>query len=341
MDPKQGVSLKQRFEGALIGVAIGDGMGMPVETMWPHEIKALNGGQGVTGFMPIVQTRFPEMKGYQAAATTDDWQLTAAVARSLVRTNGKFDPVDCLREHVDEYRINNRTWGKGSRAAIASIINGERKITDPPESITGKTGLGNGIIMKIAPLALVTEAMPEHAIMHDCWALGMLTHGDVRAAIAAYAVLRFMHAIMRRDIDLSNRDELLYWLIWEVEEMEIKFGDSQTPNYDRISGRLQRIRGCLYNTGKTVYDKIGCGFVATETAPYVIATFMRHPTDFRAGVLEAVNAGGDADTNASIVGALIGLNVGLDGIPEEWKMQCPVRETAIKLGDALFECRSV
>jgi ADP-ribosylglycohydrolase len=337
------VLMKSRFQGALLGVAIGDGMGMPVETMRPDEIQTLNDGKGVTGFMPIVQKKFPEMQGYPAAATTDDWQLTTAVARSLIRTNGKFDPEDCLREHIKEYRIDNRTWGKGSRAAIEAIIKGERKITDPPASIAGRTGLGNGIIMKVAPLALVTEAMPEHSCMTDCWALGRLTHGDVRASISAYAVLRLMHVIMRRDIgysDRANPDDLLCWLIWEVEGMEKEFGDRETPIHDRISGRLRRVSGCL-GSAQMVYDKIGCGFVATETAPYVIATFLRHPTDFRAGVLEAVNAGGDADTNASIVGALIGLNVGFDGIPQEWELQCPVSKTAIELGDALFRCRSV
>jgi ADP-ribosylglycohydrolase len=343
MNPKHGVSWKIRFEGAMAGVAIGDGMGMPVETMRHEEIMALNDGKGVTGFMPVVQTKFPEMRGYQAAATTDDWQLTAAVARSLIRTGGKFDPEDCLREHIEEWKIDNRTWGKGSRTAIAAIIKGERKLTDPPESIPGKTGLGNGIIMKIAPLALVTEARPEHSCMTDCWALGRLTHGDVRAAIGAYAVMRLMHAILRRYFgygDYVNPDDLLRWLIWEVEVMESQYGDLKTPAGDTISGRLRRISGCLDSEGM-VREKIGCGFVATETAPYVIATFLRHPTNFSAGVLEAVNAGGDADTNASIVGALIGLNVGLDGIPHEWEMQCPARAAAIELGDALFNCRSV
>ncbi len=343
MSSKDRVSLISRFEGAMLGVAIGDGMGMPVETMWPAEIKALNGGQGVTGFMSIVQTQFPEMKGYPAAATTDDWQLTAAVARSLIRTGGRFDPYDCLREHIAEWHINNRTWGKGSRAAIGSIVSGERQIVDTPESIPGKTGLGNGIIMKIAPLALVTEARTEYSRMAECWSLGRLTHGDVRASIAAFAVLRLMHAILRRDFGYGDRieyDDLLHWLIWEVEGMEKEFGDAKTPADDRISGRLRRVSGCL-SDAQLVYDKIGCGFVATETAPYTIATFLRHPTDFRAGVLEAVNAGGDADTNASIIGALIGLNVGLDGIPEEWRMQCPALESAIELGNALFNCRSV
>jgi len=342
MSPQQ-VSLKSRFEGALLGVAIGDGMGMPVETMRHDEIMALNDGKGVTGFMPIVQTKFPEMKGYQAAATTDDWQLTAAVARSLIRTEGKFDHEDCLREHIEEWRIDNRTWGKGSRAAIRAIVNGERKLTDPPESIPGKTGLGNGIIMKIAPLALVTEGATGHLSMTDCWALGRLTHGDVRAAIAAFAVLRLMHAILRRDIgygEHADSDGLLRWLIWEVECMEKEFGDPKTPIHDRISGRLRRISNYL-GSERMVREKIGCGFVATETAPYAIATFLRHPTDFRTGVLEAVNAGGDADTNASIVGALIGLNAGRESIPSEWETQCPARDAAIELGDALFNCRSV
>ena len=70
---------------------------------------------------------------------------------------------------------------------------------------------------------------------------------------------------------------------------------------------------------EALLERFGSRFVCTQTMPFVIGTFLRHATDFQAGVLEAVNAGGDTDTNASIVGALIGTKVGVQGIPDEWK----------------------
>jgi len=331
-------SLQSRFRGAFLGVAIGDGMGMPVET-WKHDrIIKLNGGNGVTGFMSPVQTRLPETAKLAPGGTTDDWQLTAAIARSLVRMGGNFDLGDCLQEHIEEWKIDNGTWGKGSREAIAQLARGERSMTEPPASIEGKTGMGNGVIMKIAPLALATLAKTSEMCASFCRSLGRLTHGDIRASIAAYAVMRLMQATLKRRIssDISApSDDLLCWLIWEVEGMEKDFGDPNTSPDDRVSGRLRRIHGSLEGA-RFVREKLGCSFTAIETAPFTIATFLRHPVDFRAGVLEAVNAGGDTDSNASIVGSLIGMNVGVEGIPPEWVDQCPVHETAIELADALY-----
>jgi len=60
----------------------------------------------------------------------------------------------------------------------------------------------------------------------------------------------------------------------------------------------------------------GTSCYCLESVPFAISVFFRHPTDFRAGIFEAVNAGGDTDSNASMVGALIGANVGMTGIPE-------------------------
>ena len=55
------------------------------------------------------------------------------------------------------------------------------------------------------------------------------------------------------------------------------------------------------------------------------------------GILEAVNAGGDTDTIAAMVGAMIGCNVGLEGIPEEWLRFRPEFQKALMLGEQLFQ----
>lgn len=78
-----------RVRGCLMGVAIGDAMGMPVEGLKPFEVAAVNSGSGVRGFMPPVPGR--EMFGtheLKAGGTTDDWQLTKAVARSYAQMVG-------------------------------------------------------------------------------------------------------------------------------------------------------------------------------------------------------------------------------------------------------------
>ena len=58
--------------------------------------------------------------------------------------------------------------------------------------------------------------------------------------------------------------------------------------------------------------------------------------DFREGVLEAINAGGDTDTHGAIVGSLIGAHLGLEGIPEQWRNFRKEYKESLSLGEALY-----
>jgi ADP-ribosyl-[dinitrogen reductase] hydrolase len=47
-------------------------------------------------------------------------------------------------------------------------------------------------------------------------------------------------------------------------------------------------------------------------------SWLRHQHDYRGGILEIVRCGGDTDTTAAILGAIIGASVGKGGIPSDW-----------------------
>jgi ADP-ribosylglycohydrolase len=83
--------------------------------------------------------------------------------------------------------------------------------------------------------------------------------------------------------------------------------------------------------------RVGTSCFALESIPFSIAIFLRNLTDFRAGILEAVNCGGDTDSNASMVGAMIGANVGLKGIPKEWLEAVPDCQEALQLADGMYQ----
>src|SRR5678815_3482952 len=69
-------------------------------------------------------------------------------------------------------------------------------------------------------------------------------------------------------------------------------------------------------------EAIGCGSGVTgymyHTVPVAIHVWLRHQNDYREALLEAVRLGGDTDTVAAIVGALVATRVGKRGIPAEW-----------------------
>jgi len=55
-----------------------------------------------------------------------------------------------------------------------------------------------------------------------------------------------------------------------------------------------------------------------HTLPAALHAWLSHPSDYRGAVTAAVRLGGDSDTIAAIVGAIVGARVGKDGIPPEW-----------------------
>ncbi len=326
-----------KAQGCLMGVNLGDAMGMSVETLTHEQILAATGGVGIRGFVDSLSKR-DWLKELKAGDATDDWQLTRAVANSLIRCGGQFNLIDCAEEHVRELRQSTFGWGKTTQLAIEAIGRGERvpgRDALPPAE-PGK-GCGNGVVMKVAPLALMPfDPSPNEfnrGLWRDVKALGSLTHPDIRASVAAYAVAltnRLTAIFSLTQKSLSTRLNMLSVVIRLVSQVE----EDEGITTELVSRRLRKLSQSIYSA-QDLRKAVGCGFHAIDTAAFAIGTFFRHPTDFRAGVLEAVNAGGDTDTNASVVGGLIGANVGIQGIPEEWIDFRPHFREALELGEKL------
>lgn len=72
-----------------------------------------------------------------------------------------------------------------------------------------------------------------------------------------------------------------------------------------------------------------------------ICCFLRHPGSFEEAVVEAASLGGDADTIASMTGAISGARLGIEAIPEEWveklENRAYIEELAVKLWEAALE----
>jgi ADP-ribosylglycohydrolase len=212
------------------------------------------------------------------------------------------------------------------------------EIPAPPPAKPGD-GCGNGVAMKVAPLAVfhaLTGGFPE-PFLSNVMALGLMTHGDPRASFAAGALgAAISAALMTRPAPLDGlvlRRLALKKATETALQLEFRYQFFR-PNDDKLSARLEILPLVLGNL-RSLRLRIGNGCFALESVPFAIGVFLRHPADFRQGVLEAVNAGGDTDTTASMVGALIGANVGLSGIPIDWQAAVPSTMKAMEMADLL------
>lgn len=341
---------KDRFLGSLMGVRIGDALGMPFESLTHEQIMKITGSQGVTTFWNPQQHRTDapdwakQFKALRPGDYTDDWQMTKAGALSLLR-RGQFDLEDLALAYIDEMNGRELGWGGTTRRSLREIelwlMSFGRDGRSPAQfarfsNVTQGEGCGNGVAMRIAPFALMASCAfnPNGDAIQGgipifqqmIWDVGGITHPDPRASISAYAVAAFIARLAARDGEPATRKELLLWLpriLEEVITMEVTLGDRiQMPaGTEKFSTRLEwvlAVVSAMCPDTKCLREKCGTSCYALESVPFSIAMFLLHPTDFRLALKETVEAGGDTDTNAAIVGSLVGANVGLDGIPSKW-----------------------
>lgn len=343
-------ALLSKFQGCFCGVVIGDAMGMPVETMTPKEILYATDGKGVAEFRDGIQTRWDDLKSFRAGQTTDDWQLTKATAKSII-AKGKFDTLQCALEHITEYKETTVGWGKSTKEAIKMCANwfnncddkDDRKLTiGDINTISAlaslnSLGAGNGVAMKVAPLALFFKA--PALVFPNVVRLGKLTHKDPRAWYSAYAVSTMISKALQMEITEGSAHNFLRFIIDELLTIELdpRKGKVKCDEEPLVNQFTKILSMELLDDPIKLREVIGTGCFCVESVPFAIATALRHPQDFHSGILEAVNAGGDTDTNASMVGAIIGANVGVEGIPKEWIDAAPACQEAIELANQLYE----
>lgn len=83
-------TLVDRIRGTLVGGAVGDALGWPIEFLSLHNLRARYGAGGVTGFLPGPNPTAPQ-------AITDDTQMTLFTAEGLLRCPPGGDPAPPLR----------------------------------------------------------------------------------------------------------------------------------------------------------------------------------------------------------------------------------------------------
>lgn len=338
------------MRGCLVGVAIGDAIGVPWEMCSAEEILDLTDGKGVTGLQDLPggrERKFKDLRGLKLGDTSDDWQLTKAVASSILRARD-VDVYSLALSHVEAYEASTAGWGGTTRDAVAEMKvwfdSRGRKGRSPdvaPEARPNR-GAGNGVIMKMSPVVLLGRLhsirdSEDHWLADAITTLSRMTHPDEKAIRAAKFTAHTLEDIVANYWrHPCTRDDALR----DLRRAHNRSALTIEP-LDRVLGRPMQERDDILASAQRVREITGTSCYAPQATAFTFCTFLRHPTDFRAAILEAVNAGGDTDTNASIVGALVGANVGLSCIPQEWfdpiNNPIPSVRDAVGVADALFE----
>ncbi|WP_019120972.1 ADP-ribosylglycohydrolase family protein [Brevibacillus massiliensis] len=305
--------MKDRALGCLLGLAIGDAMGMPASFMTPEGIKQRYGR--ITGFV----VPHPDQIAHTAldkGEVTDDTQESLIISAVLMEA-GTFDEelfIEKMKSWaLDHKMLESTVIGPSTRKFLQSIINGQ----DYREN--GKYGDTNGGAMRVAPIGIFYHGDWEEAVRHAIQS-ALPSHGSKPGVASTAAIAAAVAAALEGN---KSPKEIMQIAIEGADRGELAGFDIPAPSVaDRIRLAVELVDR---NRDKTLdeicyilYRYIGAGMKSYESIPFSLGVFYAADGDVNQGIIAAVNAGDDADTNGSIVGGLCGAYSGAQRIHPEW-----------------------
>lgn len=297
--PREPPSRASMCAGAVLGAAIGDAMGHPVEFIGSFDsICERYGPQGVEKY-----ELYWEENGQRFAPYTDDTQMAEVVLRSLV--DGHADLDETMQRMGRGFVSWSRRPQGGHRAPGNACLAGCRRLEEgvPWNECGGPTAGGCGSVMRAYPFGLIfadnLEQAEEWAVAHS-----KLTHRDPIALAACAAMAIGMARILQGHAPNLVTSEMVAaacrYSARTAAMMATAIEEARTGIAPRIV--LQRLQA----------------WAAHEAIAAAVYIFTRHPDDPRAAILEGANTPGDSDSIATLAGALIGARCGLEALPPDW-----------------------
>jgi poly(ADP-ribose) glycohydrolase ARH3 len=274
--------LKGRFEGCLLGLAVGDALGGKFEAQSSDAIRAR--------FSTAEQLiAYPQEEIWY----TDDTQMAIGVAEALAERGEVVEDVLC-RAFVSNY-VPSRGYGRGARAVLDAMEDGRNYRQVANEHFPGGS-FGNGAAMRVAPVGLVFRD-DRRRLWEQARLSALPTHrhqlGIEGAQLLALAVA--ICSGMERFDQVGFFAELL--AACESAEYRDKLEEA---------ARFQA-PGDLAMLGNRIE--------ALHSVPTAIASFALTPESFEATISNVIFLGGDTDTLAAMAGALSGAYLGESRLP--------------------------
>ena len=317
-------TLHSKIAAGLIGAAIGDAMGGPVEGLSFEEIERCHGRvEDLLAYTkePSEHAQFTNHPG----SYTDDTRLHLILCQAILDAEGEVTRGDFAKALADFQRSHE---GALERSFVEEYVlkgfYGSRKL------IFGGHPT-NGAIMGNAAIGLVYPADPTSAF-RIAFELAYITDGYAKesAAIGAAAVAAAMHpdATPRRIVeealgaaDAFRREGPLWNETVRTRDWARFEG---RPNHELVYAAVAEaerkrdvfaIRPELYRLLRVS----PLGSEAGQTLAVALSMLVAANGDYTQAVIGAVNYGRDNDSYAAVTGAIVGTLNGLEGIPSSWR----------------------
>ncbi len=241
---------------------------------------------------------------------TDDTEMALGILEVLDR-HGRIDQDDLARTFGRRWKIEpRRGYGPGAYRLLSALAIGADWRRESKLLFSGNGSFGNGSAMRVAPVGAYF-ADDYAAVVREASRSAEVTHrhpegiaGGVAIAVAA------AFAVQNRErlTDPAERRKLFDTVL------------DLTPPGDTRDG-IEKARGIeLTANPRSAAGWLGNGTKVTcpDTVPFCLWAIAAFFTNYERAVWETIRVGGDMDTNSAIVGGVVALATGPEGIPAEW-----------------------
>ncbi len=293
--------MKKVYDG-IVGLAIGDAIGVPVEFINRQEIAE----------NPVVSMREFGTHHQPMGTWSDDTSLTLALIDSMIETKS-IDYADIMDRFSNwlmysDYTATGEVFDVGNSTSRA-IMNYGRRVNPLECGGVSEYDNGNGSLMRILPIAYFlqkqfTSLMDyQMEIIHN---ISSLTHRHPVSLIGCGIYINIA-------IRLMQGERSLYESVEEGIKNAFEYYKRNSWADIRAYERLKELSS---------FSKLS--EIEIESSGYVVHTLeaalwcLLNTDSYAECVLKAVNLGDDTDTVGAVVGGLAGIYYGADKIPKEW-----------------------
>ncbi|AAZ54962.1 putative ADP-ribosylglycohydrolase [Thermobifida fusca YX] len=329
---------RSRVRGCLLGGALGDALGAPVEFSTLAQIRAAHGPAGVRSHVD------------PRALVTDDTQMTLWTVDGLIRARvrqavhgGEFDPTRAVHdaylrwyhtqfvsaptgEHpgwlaARSWLYHQRAPGRTCLQALQDAVGGRQERGAPASN--GSKGCGG--VMRSAPFGL----LPDHVATDTAvfaWAdrAAALTHGHPTGQRASGALALLIRRLLAGD-DLDTALDAV------LTELRGYTGHEETTRA-LLAARTVAAGGA---PSAEHVESLGEGWIAEEALAIAVYAALVHrtPAEVTDALALAVSHSGDSDSTGAICGNILGALHGEAALPPDLADPVEGRADLLQLAD--------
>lgn len=338
------------FTGCMMGGALGDALGYPVEFMSYDQIIEEHGVEGVKELLLTDKNSAEISYNTQMTLFTAEGLIWAEKIREKYGYSSVAARCFCSYQrwlHTQSYPLAEESYHwmiQDERLEIESPLLKAEELQHErtPETICVEAlreakdqeygrieqpinrSRGAGAVVRTAPAGLAFHENPKRAFEAGC-DVAAITHTHPSAYYAAgfySALIAYLTEGSRIEAAVRNALRLL----------------ERCPGGEEVKHRVEQALNEAKTTPADVskLTEIGEGFVSSEVLAMGIYCALCHEEDYKQAVSLAVNQDGNSAGVASICGSLLGVSLGITGLEPEWIQQIEGKEVILQMASKLY-----